>query len=166
MRWMTADDAGFILNLLNQPSFIQFIGDRNVRDLAEARRYIENKFVESYQRLGFGLYLVELKPENTPIGICGFVKRDTLPHADIGFAFLPEYWSQGYGVEAARATLRYGQNVLEFKRILAITTKDNHSSAKLLAKIGFKYEGLMRLSEADAESKLFSFDTEEANKNS
>ena len=158
LRRMTADDADFLLNLLIQPSFIQFIGDRGVRNSAEARRYIETKFVESYRRFGFGLYLVELKPQNAPIGICGFVKRDALPDADIGFAFLPDFWSQGYAVEAARATLQYGENVLGFKRILAITTKDNESSGKLLAKIGLKYEGLIRLSEADTESKLFSWD--------
>ncbi len=163
LRRLTTDDADFILNLLNQRSFIQFIGDRGVRNSAEARRYIETRFIESYERFGFGLYLVELKPQNAPIGICGFVKRDTLSHADIGFAFLPEYWSQGYAVEAARATLRYGKNVLEFQRVLAVTAKDNESSGKLLAKIGLKYEGLIRLSETDAESKLFSAELQKAN---
>lgn len=158
LRRLTANDAAFILNLLNQPSFIRYIGDRGVRNLSDARLYIETKFIESYQRFGFGLYLVELKPDQTPIGICGFVKRDALPDADIGFAFLPEYWSQGYGVESARAAFDYGKSVLGFKRILAITTKDNEGSGKLLAKVGLKYERMIRLSDKDDEAKLFSSD--------
>ena len=93
LRHLTPDtDAEFILELLNDPSFIRFIGDKGVRDLDAARRYIVDGPVKSYDANGFGLYLAELKTNETPIGICGLVKRDTLPHADIGFAFLPAYW--------------------------------------------------------------------------
>ncbi len=158
LRWLSVDDADFILNLLNQPSFVRYIGDRGVRNVSDARLYIESKFVESYQRFGFGLYLVELKKDKTPIGICGFVKRDTLPDADIGFAFLPQYWSQGYALESARAAFGYGKSDLGFKRILAITTKDNDASGKLLAKVGLKFERMIRLSNEGDESKLYSSD--------
>lgn len=158
LRWLCVDDCHFILNLLNQPSFIQYIGNRGVRNLSDARLYIESKFVESYKRFGFGLYLVELKECKTPIGICGFVKRDTLPDADIGFAFLPQYWSQGYAFESARAVFDYGKNILGFKRILAITTKDNDASGKLLTKVGLKFERMIKLSDEEDESKLFSSD--------
>lgn len=158
LRLLSVDDADFILNLLNQPSFIQHIGDRAVRNSSDARLYIENKFIESYQRLGFGLYLVELKEDHTPIGICGFVKRDALPDADLGFAFLPQYWSQDYALESARASLDYGKSVLGFKRVLAVTTKDNIASGKLLVKLGFKFERMAKLSPEADESKLFSSD--------
>ncbi len=158
LRWLCVDDEDFILNLLNQPSFIQYIGDRGVRNVSDARLYIESKFVESYKRFGFGLYLVELKEDKTPIGICGFVKRDTLPDADIGFAFLPQYWFQGYALESARAMFDYGISVLGFKRILAITTKDNDASGKLLAKVGLKFERIIRLSNEEDENKLYSSD--------
>ncbi len=158
LRWLSVDDADFILNLLNQPSFVRYIGDRGVRNVSDARLYIESKFVESYRRFGFGLYLVELKEDKTPIGICGFVKRDTLPDADIGFAFLPQYWSQGYALESARAAFGYGKSDLGFKRILAITTKDNDASGKLLAKVGLKFERMIRLSNNEDESKLYSSD--------
>lgn len=158
LRRLCVDDDDFILNLLNQPSFIQYIGDRGVKNLSDARLYIESKFIESYRRFGFGLYLVELKEDKTPVGICGFVKRDTLPDADIGFAFLPQYWSQGYAFESARATFDYGKNVLGFKRILAITTKDNDASGKLLTKVGLKFERMIKLSNEEVESKLFPSD--------
>ena len=158
LRWLSVGDEDFILNLLNQPSFIQYIGNRGVKNLSDARPYIVSKFVESYRRFGFGLYLVELKECKTPIGICGFVKRDTLPDADIGFAFLPQYWSQGYAFESARAVFDYGKNILGLKRILAITTKDNESSCKLLAKVGFKFERLIKFSDEEDENKLFSSD--------
>lgn len=161
LRWLSVDDEDFILNLLNQPSFIQYIGDRGVKNLSDARLYIESRFVESYRRFGFGLYLVELKEYKTSIGICGFVKRDTLPDADIGFAFLPQYCSQGYAFESARAVFDYGKNILGFKRILAITTKDNESSCKLLAKIGFKFERMIKLPNEEDENKLFSSDVQQ-----
>jgi RimJ/RimL family protein N-acetyltransferase len=158
LRHLSVDDAGFILNLLNQPSFIQYIGDRGLKNLSDARLYIESKFVESYRRFGFGLYLVELKEDNSPLGICGLVKRDQLPDADIGFAFLPEHWSRGYAFESARAVLDHARDVLGLKRILAITTRDNESSAKVLAKLGLKYERLIKLSDDADEVKLFSAD--------
>lgn len=156
LRSLSTDDADFILDLLNQPAFIKYIGNRNVRNSIEARTYIENRFLESYQEFGFGMYLVELKKDCTPIGICGFVKRSALPDPDIGFAFLPQYWSQGFAFESATAMLDYGKNVLGFENVLAITSKDNDSSAKLLFKLGFRYERDVKMSEAENEVKLFS----------
>ena len=91
LREITKDDAEFILDLLNQPSFIKYIGDRNVRTLEQARDYIESRFTESYRKFGFGMWAVELKETSQPIGLCGFVKRGGLPEADIGFAFLPQF---------------------------------------------------------------------------
>ena len=158
LRELTVNDAEFMLDLLNQPSFIKYIGDRNVRTVEQARDYIETRFIASYDKNGFGLYLVELKADNKPIGINGFVKRDTLPDADIGFAFLPEFCSQGYAFESSRAVMDYGKNVLGLKRVLAITTQDNESSTKLLEKIGLKFETLIKQPNDDDELKLFSID--------
>ena len=155
LRKISIDDAAFVLELLNQPSFIRFIGDRGVRSLEDAREYILNRLIMSYERNGFGLYLVELKPEGTPIGISGLVKRDTLPDADIGFAFLPEYWSKGYAVESAAAVMKYAQEVVGLGRILAITNPDNEASENLLGKIGLRFERLIRLSDDEHEVKLF-----------
>jgi RimJ/RimL family protein N-acetyltransferase len=155
-RISEAEDAEFILDLLNQPSFVKYIGDRNVRTVEEARQYILTRFVASYERYGYGFYLVEVKENIAPAGICGLIKRDQLPDADIGFAFLPDYWSQGYAFESAQAVMNYAENVLKLKRILAITTKDNESSGKLLNKIGLKFERLIHLNEE--ELKLFSVD--------
>ena len=149
-------DAAFILDLLNQPSFIKYIGDRGVRTIVEAGEFIENRYRQSYRDFGFGLYVVKLKADPTPLGICGFVKRDTLPDADIGFAFLPQYWGQGYAFEAAAAVMRYGREVLGLKRVLAITSQDNESSGRLLEKLGFAYEGLRQMPHDEQELKLFS----------
>lgn len=158
LRSLSSNDADFILDLLNQPSFIRYIGDRNVRNTLDARVYIENRFLESYKQFGFGLYLVELKKDQTPIGICGFVKRQTLPDPDIGFAFLPRYWSQGFAFESASAMLNYGKEVLGFMRILAIASKDNDNSAKLLIKLGFRHEQTLKMSEDENEVKLFIYE--------
>ncbi|MFN2390491.1 MAG: GNAT family N-acetyltransferase [Pyrinomonadaceae bacterium] len=156
LREVTEDDAEFILDLLNQPSFIKFIGDRNVRTAAGAAEYIESRFTSGYRQFGFGMWAVELKAGQTPIGICGFVKRDSLPDADIGFAFLPQFEKKGYAVESAEAVMKYGRDFLGLKRILAIASQDNESSSKLLEKINFRFERLIKLPHDDEEVKLFS----------
>ncbi|MFN2577176.1 MAG: GNAT family N-acetyltransferase [Pyrinomonadaceae bacterium] len=156
LRRLSPDiDAEFIIELLNDPSFLRYIGDKGVRDLEAARRYITDGPARSYDVNGFGLYLVELKTNETAIGICGLVKRDTLAHADIGFAFLPAYWNQGYAFESAAAVTDHARAVLGLNRILAITTPENESSAKLLDKIGFQFAGLVRLAEGAPEVRLF-----------
>jgi len=155
LRKLTIDDSEFVLELLNEPSFLRHIGDRGVRTLEDARQYILNRLVTSYERNGFGLYLVELKESRVPIGISGLVKRDTLPDADIGFAFLPAYWSKGYALESAAAVMNYARDVLGLNRILAITSPDNEASAKLLGKIGLRFERMIKLSDGAEEVKLF-----------
>jgi RimJ/RimL family protein N-acetyltransferase len=107
LRRLSEDDAPFILALLNEPSFIRNIGDRGVRTIDDARGYIAQGPMASYARFGFGLYLVELREPRTPIGICGILKRDQLPDPDIGFAYLPAYWSKGCAREAAEAVKAY-----------------------------------------------------------
>ena len=157
LREITEDDAAFVLDLLNQPSFIRFIGDRNVRDLEQAREYIESRFTENYKRFGYAMWAVVLKETNQTIGVCGFVRRDTLPDADIGFAFLPQFERKGYAFECASAVLRYGREKLNLRRVLAITSKDNEASGRLLGKLAFKFERLIKMSHDDNEElKLFS----------
>lgn len=158
IRELNDSDAPFILHLLNEPSFLHYIGDKGVRTLEDARQYILNGPAVSYQQNGFGLYLVALKDDATPIGMCGLIKRVELPDPDIGFAFLPDYWSKGFGFEAASAVLEYGGEVLRLQRVLAITSPDNESSGKLLTKIGLKYERMYSLSDDRPEVKLFVID--------
>ncbi len=158
LREVTVADAEFILDLLNQPSFIKYIGDRSMRTIEQARDYIESRFVGSYKQFGFGMYAVELKKTAEPIGICGFVKRDSLPDADIGFAFLPQFERKGFAFESSDAVMNYGREVLGFKRVLAITSQENESSVRLLEKINFKFERLIKLPHSDEELKLFSSD--------
>ena len=158
LRYLSTADQEFILELLNDPAFLRFIGDRGVRSLEDARKYITNGPMEMYARLGFGLYLVELKDGGIPIGLCGLIKRDGLNDVDIGFAFLPNYRSQGYAYEAAAATMAYGKDVINLQRIVAITSPDNEASGKLLEKLGMRFEKVIRLSEGAEEVKLFSTD--------
>jgi RimJ/RimL family protein N-acetyltransferase len=141
LREVNEDDAEFILDLVNQPSFIQYIGDRGVRTLDQARDYIESRFSKNYRELGFGMYAVELAEARGPVlGICGFVKRDELSHPDIGFAFLPQYGGRGFALESAQAMMEHGRDKLGFSRVLAITALDNASSARLHGKLGFTLE--------------------------
>ena len=155
LREITESDAEFILDLLNQPSFIKYIGDRNLRTADQSRDFIESRFIDSYKKFGFGLWAVELKENQTPIGICGFVKRDSLPDADIGFAFLPEFEKKGFAFESAVASMKYGRDVLNLSRVLAITSQDNEASGRLLGKLGFKFERLSDVHGDGTELKLF-----------
>ena len=155
LRQLLLDDAEFILRLLNEPSFIQNIGDRGVRNLDDAQAYITKGPAASYERFGFGLWMVETRNDQTPIGICGLLKRDVLPDVDIGYALLTEFWSQGYALEAATAVVSYARETLGLKRVAAVTNSDNTSSIRLLEKMGFQYERMVRLSVDAPEIKLF-----------
>ena len=140
LRELTFDDAPFILTLLNDPSFLRYINDKNVRNLEDARQYMLNGPMASYARNGFGLYLVELKDTAVPIGLCGLLKREELPDADIGFAFLPDYWGKGFALESARAVMNDARERMGLKRVLAIVMPDNGASIKLLEKLGMRFE--------------------------
>ena len=135
-------DAPFVLTLLNTPTWLQYIGDRGVKNLADAEKYIEQKLIKSYRENGFGLYMVSLK-EEIPIGMCGLVNRPTLEDVDIGFAMLPKYAGKGYGFESAKAVLEWARDELKLNRIVGITVPDNKYSIKLLEKIGLQFEEKM-----------------------
>lgn len=156
LRKLTLNDASFILELLNEPAFVRFIGDRGVRTLEQATNYLVSGPIDSYKRHGFGLWLVQLKNTQEPIGICGLVKRNTLPNIDIGYAFLERFWSKGFASESALAVKDYAMQVLGLTRLLAITDQDNTASIKLLEKIGLRYEQLIKLADGGPELKLFS----------
>lgn len=149
LRHANTDDSPFMLALLNDPSFIKYIGDRGVRTLEQAQEYILNRLVESYEVNGFGLYLTELRKDKTPIGICGLVNRDTLEDIDIGFAFLPDFKGKGYGYESAVAVRDYAKKELGVSRLVGITNKENMASIKLLEKLGLQYEQTITLGEGD-----------------
>ena len=145
LRWLTADDAPFMLGLLNEPSFIENIGDRGVRTVEAAREYIEKGATASYRDHGYGMYLVERKGDGTALGLCGLVKRPFLPDADVGFAYLPAYWSQGYALEAARAVMAHAAGPLGLERVVAIVSPGNEPSIRLLRKLGLEYDRMLEM---------------------
>jgi RimJ/RimL family protein N-acetyltransferase len=156
---MSTDDSAFILELVTEPSWLRFIGDRGVRTLDDARDYIRKGPLDMYARLGFGLYVTERKADGVPIGICGLLKRESLEDADLGFANLPRFWGKGYAHEAASAVMSYGKSVLGLSRIVAVTSAGNDPSVRLLEKLGFRFERMVRLSEDSAEVQLFGAQT-------
>jgi RimJ/RimL family protein N-acetyltransferase len=149
LRKLTLDDAPFILRLVNEPSWLEFIGDKGVRDLDGARKYLREGPIGMYERHGFGLYMTEVKESGAQIGMCGLIKRDTLPDVDIGFALFPEFWGRGYAHEAAAAVLEHGRRTFDLKRIVAITSLDNESSIKVLEKIGMQFERTLEFAPGD-----------------
>ena len=158
LRHLAVDDAPFMLELLNDPAFIANIGDRGVRNVEDAARYIQNRMIPSYAQNGFGLYVVELRATGVAVGICGLVKRDYLDDADIGFAFLPQFLGQGYALESATAVRAHAFEVLRLPRLLAITSPHNTRSMHLLEKIGMRFERMIMPPGEEREIRLYTSD--------
>ncbi|WP_026582900.1 GNAT family N-acetyltransferase [Bacillus sp. J33] len=157
LRWVEVSDAQFIFQLLNERGWLKYIGDKGIRTLEDAVHYIKTGPRTMYKREGFGLFLAELKENQTPIGLCGLIKRDGLDDVDIGYAFLAEYHSQGFAYEAAQETVAFAKEK-GLKRLIAITTKGNQSSIKLLEKLGMKLDGFVTLPNDTEELKKFALD--------
>ena len=155
LRKFDLNDAEFILQLVNSPNWLKFIGDKKIKTIKGAETYLKNGPLKSYIDNGYGLWLIQLKGTNTPIGMCGLVNRDTLDDVDIGFAMLPNYYKMGYGFEIATATLSYVKNTLNIANVLAITNAQNLASIRLLNKIGLVFKKTIKLSKTD-EVLLFS----------
>lgn len=155
IRRITLDDAAFMIETLNDPGFVANIGDRGVRTAADAEAYIRDRVLASYEAHGFGMFRVGLKDGDRGIGTAGFVRREGLDGPDLGFAFLAAHTGKGYGYEAARALLDWGRETLRLPPLLAITALDNHASAALLAKLGFRERDRIRLPGYPGESRLF-----------
>ena len=157
LRCFDEGDAGFILELLNDPGWLQHIGDRGVCTLDEARAWIDKRLVDAYQRLGFGFWAVQRRGGPELLGMCGLFKRDTLPEFDVGYAFLPRHRGQGYARESVRGCLRHGHEALGLNRILAITTADNMASQRVLESAGLQLEDKRRLAGEERETWVYAW---------
>jgi RimJ/RimL family protein N-acetyltransferase len=155
LRPTNEEDAEFIIELMNTPKWIQFIGDRNVKSIDSAKEYIKTKITPQLQRLGYATYTLILKSDQTKIGTCGLYDREGLGGIDIGFAFLPQYEGQGYGFESADKLIQVAIQQFDVKEINAITTKDNIVSQKLLEKLGLALNGFTKLPNDDEELLLY-----------
>lgn len=162
LRQIEPPDAGFLCELMNEPAYLRHIGDRGVRTPADAAQYLAEKYVASYTARGYGLYVVESKSSGEVVGVAGFIKREVLADADIGFAFLERHREQGFAYEAAIALLGYARAVLGFRRINGVTAPANVASIRLLEKLGLRYERMILLEGNDAESRLYAMTWDEA----
>ena len=156
IRELTTDDAEFILGLVNQPSFLANIGDKGVRNVKDAQRFILDGPWASHRDRGYGQFMVELKDGGEPIGVCGILYRGSLDVSDVGCAFLPGYWRQGFAYEAAGAVIEYGRANLGLERIVGLTSEENVASIKLLEKLGMKFEMTVKMSAEDPGTALYS----------
>jgi RimJ/RimL family protein N-acetyltransferase len=159
VRWLQVDDAPFVLELMNEPGWLRYIGNTKVKTLEQACDYIQNGPSKMIEELGFGLYLVTSKLDSTSMGICGLIKRDSLDHVDLGFAFLARFGGCGYAFEAAMAIMNYERKRFELQRLLAITTPDNARSIRMLEKLKFVYERKLPATETVSELLLFAHES-------
>ena len=155
LRTITVDDAGFYLELVNDPSWIRYIGDRGLRTLEAAATAIVDGPVAMHDKLGYSLYVVERRSDGKAMGMCGLIKRDILPDTDIGYAISPQFWGQGYAREAAGAVVAHARGPLGLRRLLAITSPDNAASQKLLLKLGMGFVKRTKLEGWEEDSHLY-----------
>ncbi|MGN6529192.1 MAG: GNAT family N-acetyltransferase [Burkholderiaceae bacterium] len=155
LRWFTPADADFIRQLLNDPGWIANIGQRNVRTRRQAQAWIASRLTAVYGRLGFGFWAVERKEDGALAGMCGLIKRDSLPVVDVGYALMPAFRGQGYAREAAAACLRYAREVLGLAEVWAIASPGNEASAAVLRGIGLSDTGVERLPGENRDSRVF-----------
>lgn len=158
IKELDLNDADFIFKLLNSPGWLQFIGDRNIHSLEDAKNYLLNGPMKSYKKHGFGLYLVQLLKEGIPIGIAGLLKRDYLNGPDLGFAFLPEFEGKGYAFESSDAIMKQSKVILGLERIQAVVLPENQRSIRLLEKLGMKDPGNHQFPGQESEFKLYEID--------
>ena len=154
LRRLQFDDAPFLVKLLNEPSFLENIGDRGVRSIEDAHRYLREGPMAMYEKYGYGLWHVALR-DGTFIGMCGLLKRDNLPDPDIGYAFLPAFWGQGYAYEAAAATFRQCAQKFGLTRVLGVVSEGNAGSIRVLEKLGMTFERMFTMREGEAPARLY-----------
>lgn len=155
LRRLTTADAAFILELVNDPDWLQFIGDRGVKNLQAARTFIQTGPQAMYAQSGLGLLMVQSLTSKHAMGLCGLLQRDYLDYPDIGFAFLPPFRGQGYAFEAADAVIQAGLKLPDVSRIGGITALDNQASMQLLKKLGLSFEKVIKIDGHQQESNLF-----------
>ena len=156
IRELTVNDAEFIFGLVNEPSFLEHIGDKGVRNLEDARQFILEGPWASHRDRGYGQFLVELKEGGDPIGVCGLLYREALDVSDIGCAFLTQYWRRGFAYEAACAVMEYGRSTLGIEKIVGLTSEENVASIKTLEKLGMSFERMVKMSDDDPGTALYS----------
>ncbi len=145
LRALTLADAPFIVEQLNERSFIEFIADRGVRTVADAEKYVRDGPWAMYAAHGLGLLAVEEKSSGLVVGMCGLLHRPAFPWRDLGYSLLPRAWGKGYAVEAGRAVLGWGRDALRLPTVIAITSLVNPKSIAVLERLGFTFEKLVAL---------------------
>jgi len=161
LRTLDQNDAPFYLRLVNEPTWLQYIGNRGVTTLEQARMAIENGPMQMFRQYGHCLYLVQLKQGGDPIGLCGLLKRDSLDDIDLGYALLPEYVGCGYTVEAASAVLQYAFSALDKRRVVAIVASENVKSMRVLERLGMQFERLVSVDTQTAQVRLYAIALQE-----
>lgn len=161
-RRLTLDDAPFVLALYNEPSFLENIGDRGVRNVEDAQRFLRDGPMAMYARHGFGLWHVARRSDGVGIGMCGLLKRDNLPDVDIGYAYFPRFWGQGYAFEAASATLRHAAQAFGLRRVIAVVSQGNQGSIRVLEKAGMRFEGMLAMAPDEPEVCLYALGLSDA----
>ena len=162
LRRLTLDDAPFVAALYNEPSFLENIGDRGVRNTEDAQRFLREGPLAMFQRCGFGLWHVSRRADGTAIGMCGLLKRDSLPDADIGYAYFPAYWGQGYASEAVAGTLRHAARAFGLRRVMGVVSRGNTASIRVLEKAGMRFERMQAMDPGEPEVCLYAVELSDA----
>jgi ribosomal-protein-alanine N-acetyltransferase len=155
LRELTLEDDAFVFELLNEPAYLRYIGDKGVRSPEDARKYISIGPLASYAKHGFGLWLVSLKDDQIPVGMCGLLQREGMESTDLGYAILARFHGRGFARESASAVLAHARSALKLGTLQAVTTPENFASIGLLGKLGFRFDRMITLQGQTGTSRLF-----------
>jgi len=158
LRTIEPGDAAFYYELVTDPTWLEHIGDKGIRSVEGARTAIIDGPCTMQEKYGHSLYVMERKSDGKPLGLCGLIKRDSLPDVDIGYAIRPAYFGQGYTYEAAAAVVQHARVQLRMKRLLGITSPANTSSIKLLEKLGLVFVENKALPPDGRSTNIYSLD--------
>ncbi len=158
LKPVSVEDAEFILELVNKPKWLKFIGDRNIKSVEDAAQYISNKMTPQLHKLGYSNYVLIRKTDGVKLGTCGLYNREGLEGVDIGFALFPEYEGSGYALEAANRLKQAAQDDFGIDKLHAITVKDNLASQRLIEKLGLRFKKIIQLADDDEKLLLYSID--------
>ena len=156
LRRISLDDAGFMLEIWNDPAFVRNVGDRGVRTVEQAQQALKSGALKLYADHGYGPYAMVLKSDGSSIGICGLFRRENLDDPDIGFSVLPDFCGKGYAGEAAFAVIAHARDDLGIRELTAIVSPGNAPSIGLIEKLGLSFIRMITMPGDDEAICLYS----------
>lgn len=142
IRDAKVEDAPFYFEMFNDPDWIKYINDKELRSIAATEVYLEDILKKNEKLNGLGFFTVIVKETQESIGISSALQRESMEYIDVGYGLLPKGRGKGYAKEATKLIMEYIRNTFKQEKVCAFTLPKNKNSRKLLERLGFEYVGI------------------------